>query len=403
MGLDSRGAMAVVGVGPIEETSEQVAAEERASARRSWPWPRYLRAELGLRNYWYPALLAHRLKQKPIMRKMLGEELVFVRDGGRVYCIQGRCAHRGVPLSLGQREFPCTLTCPYHGWTYDLASGKLVAALTDGPDSAIVGKVKLKTYPAVERQGVIWAFIGDERGGETGAPWPPPLEDDVPAEFLEPGAYVGGRVFVWKGDWRVAMEGAIDPSHPFYLHRSAWLSAPFSMPAARGKHFPEILDNRYLTYSTELPLPVGDYPGLGRWPRESWYKRQKLAKLFVTGALPCQSRVVGLNFNLPFETYSWYVPVDRAHYRWFTFLVARGASGTKRLKAWLKYNLWLKWVYQGQFLRQDSLMNEVMAPFYLDQDGWMKERLHRPDVVITAWRKFVEENARGIQEPSGRA
>jgi hypothetical protein len=54
-------------------------------------------------------------------------------------------------------------------------------------------------------------------------------------------------------------------------------------------------------------------------------------------------------------------------------------------------------MYQGQFLRQDSRMNEVMAPFYIDQDGWAKERLHRPDVVITAWRKFVEEKARGIQ------
>jgi nitrite reductase/ring-hydroxylating ferredoxin subunit len=385
----------VVGVEHRAEGIEPATTDERAAARRRWPWPRYLKAELGLRNYWYPALLAHQLKQRPVVLQMLGEELAFVRDGENVYCLQSRCAHRGVPFSEARREFPCTITCPYHGWTYNLASGKLVAALTDGPDSAIVGKVQLQTYPAVERQGVIWAFIGDGP--------PPPLEDDVPTEFLEPGAYVGGRVFVWEGDWRVAMEGAIDPSHPFYLHRSAWLSTPFSMPAARGKHFPEIVDGRYLTYSTEVPLAVGDYPGLGRWPRVPWWKRQRLNKLGVWGALPCQSRVVNLNFNLPFETYSWYVPVDRAHYRWFTFLVARGVSGPRRWYVWLKYNLWLKWIYQGQFLRQDSLMNEVMAPFYLEQDGWLKERLHRPDVVLTAWRKFVEENARGIQEPAHRA
>jgi nitrite reductase/ring-hydroxylating ferredoxin subunit len=369
---------------------EATESPELTPETRQRPWPRYLRAELGLRNYWYPAMLSQQVKNKPVDIKMLGEELVVIRDGGKVYCLQARCAHRGVPLSEGRREFPCTITCAYHGWTYNLASGKLVAALTDGPDSAVVGKVRLQTYPAVERQGVIWVFVGDIEA--------PPLEDDVPPEFLEPDAYVGGRVFEWPGDWRVAMEGAIDPSHPFYLHRTAWLSIPFSMPAARGKHYPEILENRYLTYSTDVPVQAADYPGLGRWPREPRWKTKRLAKLFVAGALPCQSRVVGLNFNQPFETYSWYVPIDRANYRWFTFLVARGARGTKRWQAWLKYNAWLRWTYQGQFLRQDSRMNETMAPWYLEQGGWSKERLHRPDVVLTAWRKFVEENARGIQE-----
>ena len=37
-----------------------------------------------------------------------------------------------------------------------------------------------------------------------------------------------------------------------------------------------------------------------------------------------------LNFNLPFITYSWYVPVDADHYRWFTFLAAPGLKGPRR-------------------------------------------------------------------------
>ena len=52
----------------------------------------------------------------------------------------------------------------------------------------------------------------------------------------------------------------------------------------------------------------------------------------------------------------------------------------------------------GQFLRQDSWMNEMMHPFYEEQDGWVKERMFRPDVVLTTWRKLIEEHARGIQE-----
>jgi hypothetical protein len=116
--------------------------------------------------------------------------------------------------------------------------------------------------------------------------------------------------------------------------------------------------------------------------------------------LPCSSRVANLNFNLPFVTFSWYVPVDADRYRWFTFLLAskKDAVGLKRLWMWLKYWLWLRWLYQGNFLRQDSAINELMHPFYAEQDGWSKEQFFRPDVVIVAWRKLIDEEARGIQE-----
>ena len=355
-------------------------------AQRARAWPRYAGATLGLREYWYPAALARELGARALPIKLLGEELVLVREHDKVHCLQGRCAHRGVPLAEGKFDFPGTITCPYHGWTYSLASGEVVAALTDGPDSAVVGKVKLTRYPACERQGVVWVFVG---AGE-----PPPLEADVYPEFLEPGALVGARVFLWKGNWRIAMEGALDPSHPFYLHRSATISAPYKMIAARGRHYPEIIEGRYFSYRTDPPVVEADYPGLGRWPLRRWWPQRPLNKLIVRGALPCASKVENLNFNLPFITYSWYVPVDADHYRWFTFLVVPRIDGVRRLWAWLKYWLWLRWMYQGRFLRQDSWISEIMHPFYAEQDGWNREYLHRPDVVITAWRRFVDQHAR---------
>jgi phenylpropionate dioxygenase-like ring-hydroxylating dioxygenase large terminal subunit len=376
----------------IEAQIQPPQSSKETDASRRRPFPRYQKAVMGLRNYWYPAMLAGRVKKKPVPIKMLGEELMVLREGDKVYCLQGRCAHRGVPLWEGNREFPCTITCAYHGWTYDLRDGKLVAALTDGPESSVVGRVKIKSYPAQERQGVIWVFVGE---GEA-----PPLENDVFPDFLEEGALLGARVFEWEGNWRLAMEGAIDPSHPFYLHRMAWLSKTFDMIAARGRHWPEIINDKWITYRTDPPVPEAEFPGLGRWPRKRWWHRQHMNKLDVYGALPCASKVVNLNFNLPFVTFSWYVPIDGKRYRWFTFLLApkKDIPGLKRVWAWLKYWLWLRWMYQGQFLRQDSWMNEIMHPFYEEQDGWVKERMFRPDVVLTAWRKLIEEHARGIQE-----
>ena len=67
------------------------------------------------------------------------------------------------------------MSCGYHGWTYDLASGTLVAALTDGPDSPICGKVRVRTYPVEERIGIVWVYIGELD--------PPPVEADIPEEL----------------------------------------------------------------------------------------------------------------------------------------------------------------------------------------------------------------------------
>ena len=122
---------------------------EISPVRKSTPWSRYEAAVLGFRNYWYPAMLSRHLRRKPVAVQLLGEKLVFVRSQGQCYALENRCPHRGVPLSIGTCEFrgTNTITCRYHGWTFDLSDGLCVAAITDGPDSSIVGKVRVSSYP----------------------------------------------------------------------------------------------------------------------------------------------------------------------------------------------------------------------------------------------------------------
>ena len=81
---------------------------------------------------------------------------MFFRDGGQAYALQDRCPHRGIPLSIGEQVFPGTFTCRYHGWTFDLKTGTLAAALTDGPDSPVCGKARVRTYELAERAGILW-------------------------------------------------------------------------------------------------------------------------------------------------------------------------------------------------------------------------------------------------------
>ena len=156
--------------------------EDRQSASQTpvrGAWPRYDAAGLGFRHYWYPVLFSRQVGGKPRALTLCGERIVLVRDqAGRVRALHDRCPHRGVPLSQGRCAFPGMITCAYHGWTYDLASGDLVAALTDGPDSPIAGRasVRVATYPVEERGGLVWVYVGDAPA--------PPVEADVPAEFV---------------------------------------------------------------------------------------------------------------------------------------------------------------------------------------------------------------------------
>src|SRR6187200_3356342 len=82
---------------------------------------RALIPELGLRNYWYPAILAARVGATyPVQVKMLGEDLCLFRtEAGDIAALQDVCPHRGARLSEGSCHWPGTVACPYHGWVYD--------------------------------------------------------------------------------------------------------------------------------------------------------------------------------------------------------------------------------------------------------------------------------------------
>src|SRR5262245_2720546 len=121
----------------LTEGAIQTASGRRSAGRTDWSsWPRYEAAALGLPgSWWYPVMWSSQLRRRPVGVELLGRKIVFVRDAGRAFALYDRCPHRGVPLSLGSQQFAGTLSCAYHGWTYDLETGVLRAVITDGPDS----------------------------------------------------------------------------------------------------------------------------------------------------------------------------------------------------------------------------------------------------------------------------
>lgn len=56
-----------------------------------------------------------------------GEDVLLARQGKMVFCYQNACAHLGLALDGGPVEAGI-ITCPYHGFQYDLSSGECLTA-----------------------------------------------------------------------------------------------------------------------------------------------------------------------------------------------------------------------------------------------------------------------------------
>ena len=355
--------------------------EEKPSASRESPdrrWPRYDAADLGFRHYWYPVLESKKLGKRPRPVTLCGERIALVRDRGKVFALADRCPHRGVPLSAGRREFPGTLSCIYHGWTYELASGELVAALTDGPDSPICGKasVRVKTYPIEERAGLIWVYIGDEPH--------PPVEEDIPEELLQADAVVEPLVELRKGVWRYAMENAVDEPHARYLHRRTPFAFFRLFPASQTDvRLVPMADGKWLHRQSKPVFGPLTYPKLGEWPRREGFWRRAGNQIIIGRArLPAMFSVGHKNW-LDFQIF---VPVDRDHQ--LTVQVAvRHTSGLGALLWRLRVRSYLRLFHRIMLQRwEDGFIVEAM--------DCPPERLFRPDSAIIAWRRWCNENMR---------
>jgi hypothetical protein len=87
-----------------------------------------------------------------------------------------------------------------------------------------------------------------------------------------------------------------------------------------------------------------------------------------------------------FAHFEWYVASDERHHRYLQFHVTR-ASGRAAWEFRARYWGYRRWINHVQFNNQDLWMVRLMPES-------PPERLFRPDVSITAWRKLCE-HARG--------
>jgi vanillate O-demethylase monooxygenase subunit len=119
-----------------------------------------------LRNCWYVAAWDYELIDGRLLaRTLLNDRIVLYRgDGGSVIALQDRCPHRGALLSKGRREGD-SVRCMYHGIRFD-GTGRCTQI--PGQDM-IPPRLRVRSYPIVERNHLVWIWMGDPALADPGS------------------------------------------------------------------------------------------------------------------------------------------------------------------------------------------------------------------------------------------
>ena len=368
----------------------------------------YIDARWGIKNHWYPALFSNELGEDEVQGiEIAGEPIALRRANGRVYALRDECLHRGVRISARPTCFTKdTISCWYHGFTYDLESGALCDIIASQEDP-LIGKVSLRTYPVEEVNGMIFVFIGDEDYPRQ------PLECDLPhrvaddyehrtAYLLDEDTVLLGIRRHCVGNWRLAAESGGDPGH-IMIHRlsplllSQKLSFPLSVKLQdkdsiliRDEGWPKGIGLDYIALEHVMENKRLGVKTYGNTIREG---------LNVTMYLPGVLYVENWpDYGL--AQYEWYVPADDRHHVYWQVLARTCKTAQEQEDFQVQYdNCWEELALKSGFNDDDIFAREAMEPFYEDERGWEEETLFSLDQFVVEWRKLVVNHARGIQSP----
>jgi nitrite reductase (NADH) small subunit/3-phenylpropionate/trans-cinnamate dioxygenase ferredoxin subunit len=81
-----------------------------------------------------------------------GKSIVLFRYDGKVYALRDSCPHQGAPLSDGYVQNG-VLTCPHHGWNFNISNGAFVQNQA----------IRVPSYEVKEAAGTVYVkHIGPE-------------------------------------------------------------------------------------------------------------------------------------------------------------------------------------------------------------------------------------------------
>lgn len=378
----------------------------------------YMEAEWGFINHWYPAAFSDELPEGEIKGiQIAGVPIVLRRAKGKVHALLDQCLHRGVrfsakPMCLNDE----TITCWYHGFTFNLEDGEL-STIVAAPDDKLIGTTGIQSFAVEEVSGMIFVFVCEEDWDEE----IPPLAHDLPLRFpennerfphpywpdtpsiLDENVVVLGMHRTGNANWRLACENGFDAGH-LLIHRDnaivqakEW-AVPLGIKPLDDQAIAIIEDdngpqgflNRYFTDSYEpvLENPILDIKAYGQNPK---YFR---TSMYLPGVLMVE--------NWPEEhvvQYEWYIPITNDTYEYWEVLVKKCETPEEKKAFEYRFeNLYKPMCLEG-FNDCDLMARDAMQNFYADGSGWDNEQLADMDASVIVWRKCASNFNRGIAQP----
>lgn len=266
-----------------------------------------------LRLYWMPAALSEELigKRPVVPVTLMGEKLVLFRDQSGALGLIGRhCPHRGTDLCYGRLEHN-GLRCPFHGWNFDV-SGQCVEQPAEPEGSRMHENIRTASYPVVEKNGIVWAFMG---------PGEAPAFSNLDC-FRAPDSHVFAFKGLWECNWLQALEIGIDPAHASFLHRFLQDEDPKD---SYGKQFRDTAD------LTDMPMTQV----LREFPRPNIEVEETDTGLRIialrdlgngTTHVRITNQVFPCAITIPMSNEmtitQWHVPVDDTHCYWYSMFTS---------------------------------------------------------------------------------
>lgn len=161
-----------------------------------------------LTNCWYVAAWDHELIDGKLMARTLLEKpvLLYKGDSGRAVALDNRCCHRGAKLSNGRLEGD-DVRCMYHGLKF-APSGKCIQI--PGQDH-VPTKMGVRSYPVVERDHLVWIWMGDPAQAD------PAKIIDIP--YLRDAAWRGVPDYMhYKANYLLLVDNLSDFAHLAFVH-----------------------------------------------------------------------------------------------------------------------------------------------------------------------------------------
>lgn len=164
--------------------------------------------QMFLYNWWYVAAWDHELIDGKILARTILEKPVVLYRGesGNYVAMDDRCCHRAAPLSMGRVEGDC-IRCMYHGLKYD-TSGQCIQI----PGQEVIAKtLRVHSYPVVERNHLVWIWMGDPELAD------PELILDYPP-LGDPGWRGLPAYLHYDANWLLIVDNLSDFAHLAFVH-----------------------------------------------------------------------------------------------------------------------------------------------------------------------------------------